>query len=72
MAEGTIAISNIDLEKALGQLEEPPPLPGPKQTWESKNETLRSHSTENAFVVEDDDSDEESSKRSSAVIRWRD
>jgi hypothetical protein len=69
MAEGTIPISSIDVEKALGQLEEVPPLPGPKQTWESKNETLRSHSTENALVVEDDDSDEESSKRSSAVIR---
>jgi hypothetical protein len=72
MAEGTTAISNIDVEKALGQLEELPPLPGPNQTWESKNETLRSHSTENAIVVEDDDSDEESSKRFSAVIRWRD
>jgi len=69
MAEGTIPISSIDVEKAPGQLEEAPPLPGPKQTWESKNETLRSHSTETALVVEDDDSDEESSKRSSAVIR---
>jgi len=67
MAETNPAASNIDVEKALGQWEKPHLPPSSKQTWGSKDETLRSNSADDGVVVEDDDSDEESSKRSFAV-----
>lgn len=72
MAETNPKVSNIDVEKALGQSEEPPLPASSKQTWGSKDGTLRSNSADDGVVVEDDDSDEESSKRSSAVSQWRD